>query len=174
MDPGSDQRGGTLVPRAPLDSAAARLMGALDPFFESYYRLRPVNATFTGVHDYDDRLPDWSPDGLAAAASEMRSLRASMARADASAGALRETAARDEALAASFLDVQIAEIESGHFHGSNPSIAIGEAAFGIISLITRPFAPAAQRVGTVVGRLEAIPEFLDGARRSLTNGVPDE
>ena len=37
-------------------------MKALDAFFESYYRLRPVNATFTGVHDYDDRLPDWSPE----------------------------------------------------------------------------------------------------------------
>ena len=26
---------------------------ALDRFFDSYYRLRPVNATFTGVHDFD-------------------------------------------------------------------------------------------------------------------------
>jgi hypothetical protein len=34
---------------------------ALDRFFESYYRLRPVNATFTGVHAHDARLPDWSP-----------------------------------------------------------------------------------------------------------------
>ena len=50
----------------------------LDAFFESYYRLRPVNATFTGVHDYDHRLPDWSPDGLASALDEMRALRTSL------------------------------------------------------------------------------------------------
>ena len=50
----------------------------LDAFFESYYRLRPVNATFTGVHEHDHRLPDWSPDGLAAALDEMRRLRASL------------------------------------------------------------------------------------------------
>ena len=31
---------------------------ALDAFFSAYYRRRPVNATFTGVHDFDDRLPD--------------------------------------------------------------------------------------------------------------------
>jgi len=37
-------------------------MSALDGFFESYYRLRPVNATFTGVHHHDSRLPDWSPE----------------------------------------------------------------------------------------------------------------
>src|SRR5262247_311086 len=54
-------------------------MTALAAFFDSYYRLRPVNATFTGVHDYDDRLPDWSPDGLAAAADEMRRVRDSLA-----------------------------------------------------------------------------------------------
>ena len=50
-------------------------MSHLAAFFDSYYRLRPVNATFTGVHEHDDRLPDWSPDGLAAAADEMRGVR---------------------------------------------------------------------------------------------------
>jgi hypothetical protein len=47
----------------------------LREFLDSYYRLRPVNATFTGLHDYDHRLPDWSPDGLSAAAAEMTAVR---------------------------------------------------------------------------------------------------
>ena len=147
-------------------------MTALARFFESYYRLRPVNATFTGVHDFDDRLPDWSPDGLDAAMGEMRQLRASL-RGGAAAD-LRDTSARDEALAASFLDVQIAELESDHFQRGNPSLAISEAAFGIISLVTRPFAPAARRLDALVGRLHAIPGFLDGARRSLSTTLRDE
>ena len=149
-------------------------MSALDPFFESYYRLRPVNATFTGVHEYDDRLPDWSPDGLAAAAGEMRSLRASFGTAANAATAWSDVAARDRALAVSFLDVQIAEIDSPHFQRGNPSLALGEAVFGIISLITRPFAPAAQRAGALAARLDALPRFLAGARRSIANGVPDQ
>jgi hypothetical protein len=148
-------------------------MTALARFFESYYRLRPVNATFTGVHDFDDRLPDWSPGGLDAAIGEMRQLRASLQ--DGRQGAdLRGTAARDEALAAAFLDVQIAELESDHFQRGNPSLAVGEAAFGIISLVTRPFAPARHRLDAVVGRLRAIPEFLDGARRSMASNLRDE
>src|SRR3977135_2255270 len=53
-------------------------MTALDRFFESYYRLRPVNATFTGVHDHDHRLPDWSPEGLEASRTEMLQLRAEL------------------------------------------------------------------------------------------------
>jgi uncharacterized protein DUF885 len=147
-------------------------MNALTDFFDSYYRLRPVNATFTGVHDFDDRLPDWSPDRLASAIDEMRRLRGSMDGGDASAGALRDVRVRDRALAASFLDVQIAETEGVHFQRGNPSLAIGEAAFSIIALITRPFAPASQRLNAVVARLDAMKFFLDGARRSIANGIP--
>jgi uncharacterized protein (DUF885 family) len=147
---------------------------ALERFFDSYYRLRPVNATFTGVHDFDGRLPDWSPDGLARAVDDMRAVRASLAGADETVTALRATPARDTALARSFLDVQIAEMESLHFHRGNPSLAIGEAAFGIISLITRPFAPAIERADAVAGRLDALPAFLHGAEGSMTAGVPNE
>ena len=149
-------------------------MAALGPFFESYYRLRPVNATFTGIHQHDDRLPDWSPDALAAAADEMRSLRASLAAVATNATSLRDLALRDRALAISFLDVQIAESESPHFQRGNPSLALGEAVFGIVSLITRPFAPAAQRAGSLEARLGALPGFLAGARRSIVHGVPDQ
>jgi len=147
---------------------------ALERFFDSYYRLRPVNATFTGVHDFDDRMPDWSPDGLAGAIDEMRAVRASLENetAEETLETLRATPARDAALARSFLDVQIAEMESLHFQRGNPSLAIGEAAFGIISLITRPFAPAIERANAVVGRLEGVPAFLDGAQRSIAAGVP--
>ncbi|MGH9140723.1 MAG: DUF885 family protein, partial [Vicinamibacterales bacterium] len=150
-------------------------MSGLGPFFESYYRLRPVNATFTGVHQHDDRLPDWSPEGLAAAADEMRSLRASLGdgELDAAAG-LGDVERRDRQLAASFLDVQIAEIEGLHFQRGNPSLALAEAVFGVISLITRPFAPAVRRSAALAVRLQAIPAFLAGARRSMVHGVPDQ
>jgi hypothetical protein len=143
----------------------------LQSFFESYYRLRPVNATFTGIHDHDDRLPDWSPDGLAAGIDEMRGLRASL---HVEAGAIKDVAARDAALADAFLEIQLAEHESDHFQRANPSLAAGEAIFGIISLITRPFAPAADRARSVLARLGAIPAFLAGVRWTIAGPVPDE
>jgi hypothetical protein len=161
-------------------------MDALDGFFESYYRLRPVNATFTGIHDHDHRLPDWSPDGLAGAADEMRALRAAIdppAALRAAGGthadlpALADVAARDRALAAAFLDIQVAEHESTHFARGNPSLAAGEAIFGAISLMTRPFAPVADRVDAAAARLSAIPSFLAGATltlATLSTGVPEE
>jgi uncharacterized protein (DUF885 family) len=156
-------------------------MTALDAFFESYYRLRPVNATFTGVHDYDDRLPDWSPDGLAAAADDMRSLRAALVAqrdsgqtgADLATAMKTDVGARDRELAISFLDVQLAEDASRHFQRGNPSLAIGEAAFGVISLITRPFVPPPARVAPLAARLDSVPAFLAGAQQSVAGPVPD-
>ena len=142
-------------------------MTALDAFFESYYRLRPVNATFTGIHTHDDRLPDWSPDGLEAAADEMRSLRASLDDVPTDAEALQNVAVRDRALAIAFLDIQLAELDTLHFQRGNPSLALGEAAFGVISLVTRPFAPAADRARSLASRLDAWPVFLAGARESI-------
>ncbi|HEY2153924.1 MAG TPA: DUF885 family protein [Vicinamibacterales bacterium] len=149
-------------------------MTSLGAFFDSYYRLRPVNATFTGVHDFDHQWPDWSPDGLAAATDAMRGQRDSLAKPAVAAIDLRNVRARDRALAVSFLDVQLAETESRHFQRGNPSLAIGEAAFGIIGLITRPFAPASVRLEGLVSRLEGMPVFLEGARRAISDGVPDE
>ena len=146
----------------------------LREFFESYYRLRPVNATFTGVHDHDHRLPDWSPEGLASAAGEMRTLRSTLLAARGSETALRDVAGRDLELAIAFLDVQIAEHESGRFHQANPSLAIGEAIFGTIALMTRPFAGVADRAAAAVSRLTAVTAFLDGARRSIAGPVLDE
>src|SRR5436190_20592116 len=139
-------------------------MAALERFFDSYYRLRPVNATFTGVHDHDHRLPDWSPEGLDAAVDEMRGVRGALA-----AG----PQTRDGELAAAFLDIQVAEHDGRHFQRGNPSLAIGEVAFGIISLMTRPFADADVRAAAAAGRLGAASTFLSGARRSMTHGIVD-
>ncbi len=149
-------------------------MTSLAAFFESYYRLRPVNATFTGIHDHDHRLPDWSPDGLASAIDEMRSLRASLVSARLPDVRLDQIDQRDRELAIAFLDVQIAEHESDRFQRGNPSLAAGEAIFGLISLMTRPFAPIAERADAAIARLTAIPMFLEGARRSIATAVPEE
>jgi hypothetical protein len=144
---------------------------ALDRFFDAYYRRRPVTATFTGVHDYDHELPDWSPEGLAAAASEMRSLRADLR----AAGLVPDADVRrfpedvDLALADAFLEIQIAEHEGPHFYRSNPALWTGEAIFSIVSLVTRDFAPLADRLHAAAARLHAIPGFLAEARRTIVH-----
>jgi hypothetical protein len=143
---------------------------ALDRFFADYYRRRPVTATFTGVHEYDHELPDWSPDGLAEAAAERRSLRRELD----GASRVPDDQVRgfpvdvDLALADAFLEIQIAEHEGGHFYRGNPSLWSGEAIFSVIGLVTRPFAPQPDRLVAATARLAAIPRFLAAAPRTIT------
>lgn len=145
---------------------------ALDAFFESYYRLRPVNATFTGVHAYDGEYPDWSPASLERAKDEMRGLRTRL-REDAgeALGTLGVGAPDwsliDATLADSFLEIQLRELEGSHFQRGNPSLIVGEAAFGIVALMVRPFAPVRDRMQSATARLSAMPRFLEGAMASL-------
>lgn len=155
--------GVTGEPDAPTPSAA------LDRFFEVFYRQRPVSATFTGLHQFDERLPDWSPEGLANARAELAAVRADLRR----AGLPADDAVRvfptdvDLALADATCEIAIAEYDSGRFVHSNPTLWTGEAIFGVLSLLTRDFAPLSTRVEHAHARLDAIPHFLAQARHAI-------
>jgi uncharacterized protein (DUF885 family) len=130
----------------------------LDEFFASYYRLRPVNATFIGVHGYDDRLPDLSPDGRAALAGETESLLRSIRRLPREH--LTEAQAMDRRLAEGYLNIQEWECASRHFHHGNPCVYTGEAVFGVIGVLLREFAPFEERLEGAIARMDAIPALL--------------
>ncbi|MFN8062567.1 MAG: DUF885 family protein [Vicinamibacterales bacterium] len=138
----------------------------LDVFLDHYYSRRPVNATFTGVHTFDAAMPDWSPDGLEGLRTEMWALRDRVRR-EAPPDAARFPEGVDLQIADDFLTVQIAELDSRHFVHRNPSLAVGEAVFAIMGLLTRPFAPLSERLDVATVRLSRLPVFLDGARATL-------
>jgi hypothetical protein len=144
---------------------------SVDRFFAHYYHRYPVNATFTGVHEYDHLLPDWSPSGLeelehatGAIASEIRQTHS----VPASRAVCRDDPEElDAGLACDFLDIQLAECASGHGVRGNPALWTGEAIFSVLSLMIRDFAPVHSRVQAAVARMTIIPAFLDDARRVL-------
>jgi hypothetical protein len=164
-----------------MGDAAARVAAtpaasaALDRFFATFYRRRPVTATFTGLHEHDGRLPDWSPLELAGEADEMRALRAELAAAGAPAASALPSFPEgvDLALADAHLEIALAEHDGGHFVHRNPSLWTGEAIFGVLSLVTRDFAPMAERLDAARQRLDAIPRFLADLRTTLTEAPLD-
>src|SRR5689334_8583000 len=130
---------------------------------------------FTGVHAYDDRLPDWSPDGVAAMDDEMRSLGEALAReypAPASAAAFRKSPdLLDAELARGFLEIQRAENASLHGPRGNPALWTGEAVFAIIALMIRDFAPVEVRADAAARRAAAVAAFLG---RCVSTPVPPQ
>jgi len=144
---------------------APQLASALDAFFAWYYRTHPVSATFVGVHDHDHVLPDASPDGIRRARDGLEELRARFRRlpSEPMSGAERV----DRLLAEGALDVQAWEFAGSHFWSGNPCLYTGEAIFGVIALLLRPFAPLEERAAAAVERMQAIPLFLRQARENV-------
>lgn len=143
----------------------------LDAFFAAYYRRRPVNATFIGVHDHDETLPDFSARGVAETTAEMAALLRDL-RGGAVAEPETPAERMDRTLAEHFLTIQGWEYGSRHFQGGNPSAYTGEAIFGVLSLFLRPFAPLSHRVDTAVARMDAIPAFLATAAANVRAAPP--
>ena len=159
------------------DSARRRsdsLSKALERYFAQYFSRHPVNATFTGLHALDDRLPDWSAAGLAREAGEMRHLRVALDdSADPTTSMLRSTPVMlDGELARANLDVRLVEYESAFFHARNPALWTGEAIFSVVGLMIRDFAPVADRVRAMTARLNEFPRFLSAMPQAISSPVP--
>jgi uncharacterized protein DUF885 len=141
-----------------MDISAPAFQSALDAFFASYYRRHPVSATFAGIHEYDDRLPDYSERGVDGVLADLDALRHRFRSLPPEP--LTETEALDRALVEGAVDIEVWEHESSHFHKANPCVYTGEAVFGVIALLLRPFAPVRQRLQAAVARMHAIPRLL--------------
>ncbi len=141
----------------------------LDRFLDSYYRHRPINATFIGIHDYDHLLPDLSPEGAQACVSDMARLQKDLATLPAEP--LTEAEQMDRRLASNFLEIQQWEFQSTHFHRGNPSFYAGEAIFGVLSLFRRDFAPFNERLEAAIQRMNTIDTLLTQARENI-NSAP--
>lgn len=136
----------------------------MDSFFASYYRHRPVNATFVGVHDFDDRLPDLSDEGVGDAVADARDL---LKRSERASRALTKSERIDLELGRGFLKIQEWEYGSEHFQRGNPSLYTGEAVFGVIGLFLDGDANVAERVEAATARMHAVRDFLARARANV-------
>jgi len=150
----------------------------LDRFFSSYYTHRPVNATFIGLHDWDDRLPDFSEHGAGDTLADMQALLAesenlglaSEPPTEAIEGRPANIETLDCRLAEGFLKIQLWEYQSRHFHRGNPSLYTGEAVFGLMSFFLTDFAPLPERAEAATERLAALPALLAQGRENVRGG----
>jgi uncharacterized protein (DUF885 family) len=124
----------------------------------------PVEATYLGDHHRDTRLPDPSAEAAEQRAAELRAHLAALDALDPAAtadpDAAVDAAVLRTALAAELLDLD--EIGEGDWNPMrhNPG-------GGIHALVSRDFAPPAERLSALTARLAAVPEYLAAARRRL-------
>jgi uncharacterized protein (DUF885 family) len=161
-------------PNQPPQAAA----GSGDPAFsrlaqsvlEDHYARNPSEATYLGMHRFDDQLDDFSAAAATSESEALRKFRAELAAIDPATLAADNALDREQLILA--LDARVLELDTIRMREKDPdaySSGITNAAYVIME---RNYAPAATRLKSLVARELRMPAALEEARKNLTQAVP--
>ena len=153
---------------AAVTTQDAALDKAVDAFIDGYFQHNPVFAANAGKHEYDGKLPDYSPAGLKANADWLHAQRDAFAAfKDASLdeqGRFR----RDYVLAV--IDGALFWLEDSGFAYNNPAFYTGDLSPSMY--LTRPYAPLAQRMDAFIRYQEALPKAVEQIKANFKLPLP--
>lgn len=139
-------------------------------YYNAQWKAHPVDATATGVHQYDADLDDVS---ATANAREIARLKQTEAKLHAVNGAALSQMDRDDRdVLMAQIDGQLLEDESVQHWRHDPGIYVNLLTYAVFGLIDRNFAPLPKRMKDVIAREAAIPAMLTVARHNLTDMPP--
>ncbi|MGH9928025.1 MAG: DUF885 family protein, partial [Pyrinomonadaceae bacterium] len=137
--------------------------GFVDQYLNDYFTARPDAAVYAGRHEFDGKLPDWSPDGLKKEIQRLRSARErAMAFKDETLDE-RQRFERDYLVAQ--VDKELFWIETAEWPYRNPiyySDAIDPDVY-----VSREYAPLDVRLKAYTAYAQAVPKALDQIRANL-------
>jgi uncharacterized protein (DUF885 family) len=150
-------------PAGPAGDAAVRFRRLAEEYLDDLARRHPDLATELGDHRFDGQLPDRR---AAALDDERRGLDEFAARLTAIDHAGLDIELRvDSAVLGNDIARRLFELEELREHTWNPLLANpGQA---IYMLLARDYAPLAERLSSLAGRLAAVPDSLTAARAAL-------
>ncbi len=142
-----------------------------EEFVECVLRYDPVYATFVGIHDYDHRLPNDSPDGFRERSAWLRDLEQRLV-ASVPWEELPPPQRVDYALLRSRIASMRADLEEIRIQARQAAMYPDIALRGVHIILARPFAPLEERKESILARLMAIPDYLAAAQANLTR-IPE-
>ena len=145
--------------------------GALvDGYFKDRFAANPIEATDTGVHDYDAKLPDLTEAAHLARRKALRDWLGKAAAID--PAGLPEMSRDDLAFLISTIKGQLLADEQVALWRKDPNLYLVLATDSVFGLIKRDFAPAADRLKSATSRERQIPVLLATAKANLTQTAP--
>jgi uncharacterized protein (DUF885 family) len=147
------------------DAEFARLA---DRYFEeAVFRFDPVQATAAGFHQYDALLPSGSKAEIQAEIAALRNFEGEFSRFE--ARGLSPTAAADRELVLAQIRGQLLTLETIRPWEKNPDTYSSGVTNAIFVIMSRSFAPPAERLKSAIARERLIPRVLQAARENLAN-----
>lgn len=156
-----------LVMTISIDAKPRSFQQLVDSYFDDYFKANPSQATNAGFHQYDHQLEDFS---MAAHARNRRRLAEYLAAFQAfNPRTLSENDRDDREIMIATIHSSLLEEDRIQQWRKNPDNYSSAVTSSIFSLIKRDFAPAEERLRSVIEREKQIPRALTQARQVLTN-----
>jgi uncharacterized protein (DUF885 family) len=155
-----------LVIHAENQNAAASLDGLVEKYFDFYLAFHPSEATAQGIHQYDAKLEDYS---AAARQKEISGLKDFLAKFESlDAAKLPSEVAADREWIISSIHSNLLELESVQMWRKDPDRYSGALTNSIFVIMKRNYAPAEDRLRSVIERERKFPAALDESKKNLT------
>jgi len=152
------------APQAP----AAPWNALVDDFVVNVYlKFSPTGATALGLHQYDNLLEDYSRAGVDQQIAVLRQYEKRVASFDATR--LSETEAGDREMLLGNIRSSLLTLETIRPWEKNPDGYSSGIANGVYVIMSRKFAPADDRLRSVIAREKLMPAVFDAARQNLKN-----
>jgi hypothetical protein len=146
----------------------AEFANLADRYFEdAVYRYDPVSATAAGFHQYDTRMPTGSKSEIQGQVAALKSFLIKVQGFD--PRGLSPTATADRQLVMSQIQGTLLTLETIRPWEKNPDIYSSGASAAIFVIMSRTYAPPAERLKSAIARERAIPTLFQSARENLKN-----
>ena len=147
--------------------APAGFAAFADDYYAALFAWDPNQATYAGIHDFDEKLADLTARMIARRAEALKDFHARLKTLR--TGKLTPAEAIDAETLDHAIRAELLEIETVRDWRRNPVAYLGKPAEGIDMLMKRSFAPPADRLKAVIGRLKAAPRLLAAMKTNVDN-----
>ncbi len=151
--------------RQPSSSASESANPLIERYFDLYFHFHPTAATTAGFHQYDTQLEDFSRSNLDREAQALKSFLPDLQN------ALRKgppaLTADDLRFVESQIRARLLELETIRMWQKDPDLYASSQAYSIFVVMKRDFAPAQERLRSVIARERQIPRMFAAARQNL-------
>jgi uncharacterized protein (DUF885 family) len=146
------------------DAAFATLVTTV---LEDTYRRQPTQATYLGIHTYDDKLEDYSQEGITAEVGALKTFLGQVSEVDPAALSLDKALDREQLLHA--IDSRLLNRDVVRPWAKDPDVYSSGLTNTAYIMIKRSFAPLEDRLRLTISREKLMPAAVAEARKNLDN-----
>lgn len=154
-------------PRPATADAPTAFATFVDEYYAALFAFEPNQATYAGIHDHDAKLPDYSAASIKARAAALKAQQEKLKALR--AGKLSDAEALDAETLDHAIRAELLELETVRDWVRNPMTYLSKPADALDILMKRSFAPPAERLKSVIGRLKGVPPLLAAMKANVSD-----